>query len=98
VKAGADIVPIVILDSQVTFEARNVSQAVSPEVSLKILPAISTAGRDKSEIPALVSELEALMNTTLAAERKTSWPGAEQFPDEGVRTLSSPSESEGALS
>lgn len=81
VNTDAEIVPIVILDSHVTFETRGEFGHTTPEISLKILPPIATIGRHKSEVPALANELETLMNRTLAAAREMPCPSTAELAE-----------------
>jgi 1-acyl-sn-glycerol-3-phosphate acyltransferase len=74
VKTGAPLVPIVMLDTSATFESPARFFSGPKEVRVVILPPIGTGSRRKPDVPSLVAEVEAQMNTRLAQSRKVPCP------------------------
>lgn len=62
IRTNALIVPIVMFGSQATFEK---PENGHKHIVIHIMPPISTAGRDRLEVPALVASITGLMNTEL---------------------------------
>lgn len=63
-RAQALVVPVVMADSEMTFE--RLSGDGGPKVvRVRVLPPIATAGRDRRDIARLTAELEVLMNQHL---------------------------------
>ncbi len=63
-RAGADILPVVMAGTEATFERQTARRGVKT-VRIQVLPPISTAGLDRQDVARVTGELEALMNTQL---------------------------------
>ena len=64
IRTGADIVPIVLFNTDKTFEKRDDVRGASV-VQVKFLPPISTQGLGSTDVFPLTTKLEAIMNQTL---------------------------------
>lgn len=68
IRTGADIVPIVMADTETTFEKPHLKQGAK-DVRIRIMPPVSTIGCSRQDIARLTSELEASMNEELRRMR-----------------------------
>lgn len=65
IRTSACIVPVVLFDSNLTFEKDRTNARGKQMVKVEILPPFTTFGMDRTDIAALTSQIENLMNAKL---------------------------------